>query len=127
TAQDVGSADAASNFMATIDWGDSTTTSGTITGAAGDYTISGTHSYAEEGPVTAIVTFAEVTDPSSLVSTSIELNVSEGDVLTAAATQPTVSATEGQTFNGAVGTFTNSGYPGNAAGDFTASIDWGDG
>ena len=37
-----------SNFSATIDWGDSSTSSGTVTGG-GPSTISGTHNYSSTG------------------------------------------------------------------------------
>src|SRR5262249_26211047 len=48
----------------------------------------------------------------------------DSDVLTGAGT--TISAAEGVAFSGTVATFTNA-FTGNTAGDFTATIDWGDG
>jgi PKD repeat protein len=38
-----------SDFTATIDWGDSSTSGGTVSGGGGDYGISGTHTYASTG------------------------------------------------------------------------------
>jgi len=38
-----------SDFTATIDWGDSSTSSGTVSGGGGDYGISGAHTYASTG------------------------------------------------------------------------------
>jgi PKD repeat protein len=38
-----------SDFTATIDWGDSSTSSGTVSGGGGNYGISGTHTYASTG------------------------------------------------------------------------------
>jgi PKD repeat protein len=38
-----------SDFTATIDWGDSSTSSGTVSGGGGDYGISGSHTYASTG------------------------------------------------------------------------------
>ncbi len=48
TVHDPGSTDPASAFTATIDWGDGTTTAGTVTGSNGNYTVSGSHTYADE-------------------------------------------------------------------------------
>src|SRR5262249_48187971 len=50
--------------------------------------------------------------------------VIEADTLVGSAT---LTATEGTAFNGAVATFTDNGFPGNVASDFTASFIWGDG
>jgi PKD repeat protein len=38
-----------SDFTATIDWGDSSTSSGAVGGSGGDYTVSGAHTYASTG------------------------------------------------------------------------------
>lgn len=38
-----------SDFTATIDWGDSSTSSGTVSGSGGDYTVAGAHTYASTG------------------------------------------------------------------------------
>jgi PKD repeat protein len=125
TARDPGSPDPASDFGATIDWGDGTTTPGTVSGSAGNYTISGNHTYSDEGSFTASVTFFENNDPTFTASQNDPVTVDEADVL--AGTGLPVTGTEGSTFTGAVATFTDTGFPGNTAGDFTATIDWGDG
>src|SRR5207248_1375381 len=39
----------ASDFTAIIDWGDGTTTAGTVTGGGGTFSVSGTHTYAARG------------------------------------------------------------------------------
>jgi hypothetical protein len=41
-----------SDFTASINWGDSNTTSGVVSGSGGSYTVSGTHSYAATGVYT---------------------------------------------------------------------------
>ena len=58
TFTDGNSADAAANFTATIVWGDNTSSTGTVTGSAGRFSVSGQHTYAEEGnfPLSAVVT-----------------------------------------------------------------------
>jgi PKD repeat protein len=125
TFTDTGSLDSASNFSATIDWGDGATTAGTVSGAAGQYTVSGSHVYADEGNFSVTVTLTETTaqPPASVVAVSTA-QVAEGDVLTP--TGLTVTPTEGTAFTGTVATFTDT-FTGNTAGDFSATIDWGDG
>ena len=49
----------ASDFVATIDWGDGTTTSGIVTYEAGQIGVSGTHTYAMSGTENVSVTLTE--------------------------------------------------------------------
>ena len=49
----------ASDFTATIVWGDGTTTTGTITNAGGTFTVSGTHTYTGSGTFGVTVTLAD--------------------------------------------------------------------
>jgi hypothetical protein len=44
---------------ATIDWGDGTTTSGRVTGSNGMFTVTGGHSYADEGSFPLGVTITD--------------------------------------------------------------------
>ena len=60
TFTDTGSISPASEFTALINWGDGTSSAGTLSGASGSYTVSGSHTYAEEGTDHPTVT---VTDP----------------------------------------------------------------
>ena len=119
----------AGDFTATIDWGDGTTTAGTVSGATGGpFTIGGSHTYADEGTFAVIATFSD-DPPSTLTDIPIfsTAEVSEGDVLSQAGSQPSVAPTEGTAFSGAVAVFSDTGYPNNSPADFTATIDWGDG
>src|SRR5262249_19725535 len=114
-----------SDFTATIDWGDGTTSTGAISGSAGFFTVSGTHAYADEGSFTTCVSLTGDA-PGSVTGTATGVvTVAEADVLSGTLTS--VTSTEGHAFSGTVATFTNTGYPGNPASDFTATIDWGDG
>jgi hypothetical protein len=116
---------AATDFVATIDWGDGTTTAGTVTGSAGTLTVSGSHLYADEGSNPLTVTLSDDAPGTAIATATGTASVADADLL--APVTASVSATEGTTFSGAVATFTNSGYAGNPATDFTATIDWGDG
>jgi hypothetical protein len=127
--------DTTADLSATINWGDGTTTTATVTGpTGGPFTLTGSHTYADEGTFTTKVT---VTDPnlvntSPLASATItgsatgSAAVAEADVLVAGPAI-TITPTAAQSFTGTVATFTDTGYPANVASDFTASINWGDG
>ncbi|HVX16023.1 MAG TPA: DUF4214 domain-containing protein [Pirellulales bacterium] len=115
----------ASGFTASIDWGDGTKTSGTLTGGNGSFTISGSHTYADEGTFTILASFAD-NPPSTLTATIVSTaDVADADTLVPLTAG--VSATEGTTFSGTVATFSDTTYAGNVPTDFTATIDWGDG
>ena len=61
TFHDANAAAPPSDFTATIDWGDGTTTPGTITSnGGGNFTVSGTHTYATVGPFTVTVVVNDV-------------------------------------------------------------------
>ncbi|MGH7137873.1 MAG: DUF4214 domain-containing protein, partial [Pirellulales bacterium] len=123
-----------SDFTATIDWGDGTTTQGAITtapppagggtvsGAGGQFYVSGGHVYAEDATYTIKVTIADV-GGSTATATS-----------TATITEPSITLSplavsgfeRSSLANVAVATFTH-GNGVEAAGNFAATIDWGDG
>jgi VCBS repeat-containing protein len=56
---DTNLASTAGDFIASIDWGDGTTTTGTIDDVSGVITVSGTHSYANSGKYALAVTLAD--------------------------------------------------------------------
>jgi large repetitive protein len=122
---DPGSTSPAAAFTATINWGDgtSTTTTTSVTGASGNYTVAGSHTYADEGSFQVTVRIVQTATSATLTATGTAA-VSDADVLTAAGT--TIAATTGVTFTGTVGIFTDT-YAGASASDFSATIDWGDG
>src|SRR5437763_6961064 len=62
-------ADTASAFTTTIDWGDGTTTSGTVVGSNGSFTIEGAHTYADEGVPQATVNVTRTADNTQLSMT----------------------------------------------------------
>jgi len=127
TFSDPPNTDPVGNYTATIDWGDGSTSTAVITqpgGAGTAYSISGTHTYADEGTFTVNTTAAEAFEPSFTVSVGSQMTVAEGDVLTPVPLS--FVTTVGVPFTGPTATFTDT-YTGNTASDFTATINWGDG
>jgi hypothetical protein len=127
TFTDPAGAEALANYSADIDWGDGTSATGTITfdATSGTFSVSGSHNYADEDIFSLTVTIHHETADAAVVHSTA--NVSEADILAAAANQPNPTAVQGMSFSGSVAVITDTGYPANIAGDFTASIDWGDG
>jgi hypothetical protein len=131
TFTDPGGPEVVGDYSATIDWGDGTTTSGAIILSSGVYSVMGNHTYAEESapdhpgsnPYAMVVTIKHETSPDTTVNNSVTVS------------DPAVAATGGFTFTAVEGvpsatqtvaTFTDPGGA-EAVGDYSASIDWGDG
>jgi hypothetical protein len=113
----------ASDFTATIDWGDGTNSSGAVVSTGGGgFSVTGAHAYADEGQDTISVAIAD--DGGSMASAISTAVVADADVLAAQAVD--VSAIEGASRPMTVATFTDTD-PHAVASDFTATIDWGDG
>ena len=115
---------AATDYTATIDWGDHTSLT-TVAGSAmtdsgGTFTVPGTHVYAEEGTYTVTVSIADAGGAATTVLPVVKI----ADATLSATLSP-IAATEGATFNNIVATFTDAN-PGALNTDFTATIDWGD-
>jgi hypothetical protein len=125
TFTDSNAGDTAASFTASIDWGDGTTTTGTVLGSNGAFTVTGgPHTYADEGSAGVTTTVTRIAD-SATATISGQATVSEADALTL--TGSNISGTAGQPLNNVqVATFTDT-FAGNVAADFTAVIDWGDG
>jgi hypothetical protein len=115
--------DTAVGFTASINWGDGTTTTGSVIGGGGTFTVEGGHTYADEGNDIASVTLIRTSDQvASTVSGAVA--VAEGDILTPHGTL--FQATAKASFSGSVATFTDIDAV-TPASDFTASVNWGDG
>ena len=117
---------------ATINWGDGSTSLGTISGPDnnGVFTVTGTHAYAEESndfhgglPYTITVTL----NNSTSVSVTDTALVAEAPIIGTGGF--TINAVENQSFTAAVATFIDTGGPENPndPGDYSATINWGDG
>ena len=115
----------ASDYTATVDWGDgSPDTPGTITGDGKNtpFAVSGTHGYADEGSFPVTVTIKDTGGASTTVTDTINV----GDSALSPGAASNLAALEGASFTpSVVGKFTDAN-PGAAAADFTATIDWGD-
>ncbi|HEV3342296.1 MAG TPA: DUF4214 domain-containing protein [Pirellulales bacterium] len=110
-------------------WGDGTSSTGTVSGTAPNFTVTGTHTYADEVSTDAsgpnlVVTISDPQSPTATVTGSA--NASDADTLVAASTPVTLTGTEGQTAS-LTATFTNTGATPSPSSDFEAVIDWGDG
>jgi hypothetical protein len=113
----------ASEYLATIAWGDGSSSIGTITGPdGGTFAVSGTHTYAEEGANIATVYISDASDPSNAAVVTSTVNVQDA-ALSASCTVPANSLTS---FNGAAATFADAD-PSATVSDYTATISWGDG
>ena len=117
------------HYTATIDWGDKTpASSAVITFAAGTFTVSGDHTYGEEGPYTITTTINH-----EGVLTTVQSKATVSDPAVMAAGVP-VFAVECRTLTVPTATFTDPGgaepNPSDPSGGipahYTASIDWGD-
>ena len=121
TFTDPAGAEALSDYSATINWGDGHSDLGTITLSNGVFTVSDSHTYAEEGTFNGTITLAHDTAVNKVVT----LNATVADAALNS-TPATLSATEGVSFTAAVATFTDSD-PNGTLNDYTATINWGDG
>jgi hypothetical protein len=110
------------DYSVSIAWGDGTTSAGTVTGGGGSFTVSGTHTYAEEGSFTATVTITDVNTTSNKGTATTTATVGDA-ALHASGAKP---SRNGNAVSGTVATFTDDN-PGAPVSDFTATINWGDG
>ncbi|HEX9099755.1 MAG TPA: Ig-like domain-containing protein [Candidatus Dormibacteraeota bacterium] len=112
-------------YSATIDWGDgSAPSAGTISGPiGGSFTVSGTHTYADEGTYPVLVTITDVDRASNFATANSTAIVGDAALLAVCAAPANFT----QSFSGATAIFTDAN-PGATVADFTATtINWGDG
>jgi hypothetical protein len=121
TFTDANSGAPASDFLATIGWGDGTTTPGVVSGSGGSYSVAGTHTYAEDGGYSLTIT---VTDAGSTATITGTAQVADAPL--AAGTAAVNGGTEGITPTSLTATFTDANTTAPTA-DFTATIIWDDG
>jgi hypothetical protein len=110
----------ASAFTATLAWGDGTTSTGTVSGSSGSFSVTASHSYAEEGTYSWVVNVLESPDGYS---------ASAGGTITAADAALTAAGRQlqsGKSVDAVVATFQDAD-PGGRVSDYRATISWGDG
>ena len=130
TFTDAGGAGPVSDYTVTINWGDNSpldTTTGTVNSANGNFTVTGSHTYAEEGSFSVVVTISdEPNGTSRSVATVVDAATVADAPLSATPAGP-VAATAGTPLAvSPVATFTDAD-PNGIVRDYTATIDWGDG
>jgi hypothetical protein len=113
-----------SNFNASIDWGDGTTTAGTIVAnPSGGYDVGGSHSFASVGRKTISVTINDNSSSSTAVTATATATISPAPLT---GFPVPFQATSQTAFSGVIGAFAD-GDKTSTAGQFSASIQWGDG
>ena len=113
----------ASNYAATIAWGDGHTTIGTIaSNGSGGFNVVGTNTYAAAGSESVTVNVTRLIDNQSATATTSAVVV----VPALAVTGTTITPIAGQPFTGLVETFTDN-MTGLPPSDYAAIIAWGDG
>jgi hypothetical protein len=115
----------AGSFTASIDWGDGTTSAGTIVAGTtpGKFTVTGSHTYAEESGATPYAVTVTITDGSATATAHSKAAVADASL---GGTFVSFSPTAGKPFTGVVARFTDHD-PGGTLTDYSATIDWGDG
>jgi len=117
----------ASSYKATVDWGDGSTSAGSVGQAstallgACNYTVNASHTYAEAGGYSVSVT---VSGPTGAINTGVRTATITDAPLSAAGID--FSATKGTSFTTTVATFADANGLARP-GDFSATISWGDG
>jgi hypothetical protein len=113
----------AADYVATVNWGDGSSTAGTVTKQSpGAFSVSASHTYAEEGSYPTAVTINDKGGASITVGGTATI----ADAALTAGSAVTITATSGTAFSGSVGTFTDADTAA-PAGDFSGTITWGDG
>jgi hypothetical protein len=113
---------AAGDFSATIDWGDGTTTDGTVTSSAGGFSVSGMHTFAHAGSPS--VTVAVHDDGGSSATFAVTVTVADAPLTATPATG--LSTAEGTARKLTLANFSDAD-PGATASLYSATIHWGDG
>jgi hypothetical protein len=114
----------ASEYSATISWGDGNTSTGTISGpAGGPFTVTGSNTYADEGSYATSVTITDTDNTSNSATVTGTATVGDASLTPTGFISP--GSVSGQSVHVSAG-FTDANTTSTTA-DFTATIDWGDG
>src|SRR5207302_3002027 len=84
------SVNTAGDFAVTIDWGDGTTTAGTVTGSGGSFSVNGSHTYTTAGQDTISVTLTDDNPGTATATANSAANIGlAGQVVLTSATEGT--------------------------------------
>jgi Bacterial Ig-like domain (group 1) len=112
----------ASDYSASIAWGDGNTSTGTISqNLDGSFSVSGCNVYSEEGTYTITTTITDTDNATNGATVTSTATVGDA-ALTATCASPPNSV---QAFSGPTATFTDASSTGTLS-DFSATIAWGD-
>lgn len=116
----------ASDYSASIDWGDgSSAGTGTITkNQDGSFSVSGSHTYADEGSYTIKATITDTGDASNTATVTDTANVSDASLAPGSISSPGPVIGQSVSLNAG---FSDADTTTSSAADFTATVDWGDG
>lgn len=113
----------ADQYLATIAWGDGSSSPGIVNGPpGGPFSVTGSHAYVDEGTEVATVFVSDVDAPANTAAVTSTVNVVDA-ALSATCATPSNSLIS---FNGTTARFTDAD-PNGTGSDYTATIDWGDG
>ena len=118
---DANGAGAVGDYTATINWGDSTSSAGTVTASGTGFSVHASHTYVEEGTYAVTVTVADFGG----ATTSTTGSAIVADAPLTAGTLTVGNGVAGVTPAPLAFAFTDAN-PAGTASDFTATIDWGD-
>jgi hypothetical protein len=104
----------------TIQWGDGSSSTGTLSGGAGSFTVTGQHTYDLTGPMTVVVT---ITNPSTGATATTTENVVVAKQLSI--TSADINVTQGVPFNLPLATLSDANTTDTVA-PFNVQINWGD-
>jgi hypothetical protein len=111
-------------FKATIDWGDGSTSAGAVAKTGpGAFSVSGAHTFGEEGQSNVKVTVNDVGGSTASGTQAVTI----GDAPLTAGAPFTVRSREGKAYTGVVATFRDADADAPASDYTTVSINWGDG
>ena len=113
-----------SDFTATITWGNGNISTGTVTAlGSGNFSVSGTNTYAQSGTFGVNVAIADVGGSTANATTTVNVG---GTSPAITLTPLSINSTEGQGFSGVVATFTDT-TPNTTPANYSVLLSWGDG
>jgi hypothetical protein len=126
TFTDANPGDNSADFTATIDWGNGSSSAGTVTYGGGTYTVTGSTTYAEDGSYA--VTANVVDDGGSKLTGIGKTTVTVSDAsLTDTSSTLTASCAEGAATSSIIAATFTDANPGDNSAEMTATIHWANG